>query len=83
MFPRHLANDSLKLNLFALSMSELSFFKCSKLYSLNFAISHAQNKIVMLIKIGLNCGAKRRKKTDKSLETSSEINFEFIKFAKS
>ena len=38
-------------------MSELCSFKCLKLYSLNFAIAHAQIKIVMLIKIGHNCVA--------------------------
>ena len=38
-------------------MSELCSFKCLKLYSLNFAITHAQIKIVMLIKIGHNCVA--------------------------
>ena len=35
-------------------MSELCSFKCLKVYSLNFAIAHAQMKIVMVIKIGLN-----------------------------
>ena len=44
-------------------MYELFSFKCLKLYSLKFAIVHAQIKIVMLIKIGLNCLAKRHKKT--------------------
>ena len=63
-------------------MSELCPFKCLKLYSLNLAIAHAQIKIVMLIKIGHNCVAKKHKITDKSLETSSEINFEFINFVK-
>ena len=38
-------------------MYELCSFKCLKLYSLKFAIAHAQIKIVMLIKIGLNCVA--------------------------
>ena len=28
-----------------------------KLYSVDFAIVHAQIKIVMLVKIGRNCGA--------------------------
>ena len=49
---------------------------------MKFAIAHVQIKIVMLIKIGLNCVAKRHKKTDDSLETSSEINFEFSEFVK-
>ena len=38
-------------------MYELCSFRCLKLYSLKFAIAHAQIKIVMLIKIGLNCAA--------------------------
>ena len=38
-------------------MYELCSFKCLKLYSLKFAIAHAQINIVMLIKIGLNCVA--------------------------
>ena len=63
-------------------MSELFAFKCLKLYSLNFAIAHAQIKIVMFIKIGHNCVAYKHKKTDKLLKTSSEINFEFIEFVK-
>ena len=63
-------------------MHELCSFKCLKLYSLKFAIAHAQIKIVMLIKIGLNCVAKRHKKTAYSLETSSEINFKFSEFVK-
>ena len=38
-------------------MSELCSFKCLKLYSLTYAIAHAQIKSVMLIKIGHNCFA--------------------------
>ena len=38
-------------------MSELCSFRSLKLYSLTFAIAHAQMKIVMLIKIGHNCFA--------------------------
>ena len=53
-----------------------------KLYSLNFAIAHAQKKIVMLIRIRHDCVALIHNKTALSLETSSEINFEFIKFVK-
>ena len=36
----------------------------------------------MLIRIGHTCVALKHKKTDLSLETSSEINFKFIKFVK-
>ena len=64
-------------------MSELCSFKCLKLHTLVFAIAHAQIKVGMLIKIGHNCVANiKHKKTDQSLEKSSEINFEFIKFVK-
>ena len=63
-------------------MSELCSFLCSKLYSMNFAIAHALKKIVMPIRIGHTCVALKHKKTDLSLETSSEINFEFINFMK-
>ena len=38
-------------------MYESCSFKCLKLYSLKFAIAHAQIKTVMLIKIGPNCVA--------------------------
>ena len=38
-------------------MYKLCSFKCLKLYSLKFAIAHAQIKIDMLIKISLNCVA--------------------------
>ena len=44
-------------------MYELCLFKFLKLYSLKFAIAHAQIKIVMLTKIGLNCVAYKHKKT--------------------
>ena len=57
MFPRHPANDSLKLHQVVLFDVELFPFKCLKLYSLNFPIAHAQIKIVILIKIGHNCVA--------------------------
>ena len=42
-----------------------------------------RKKIVMLIRIDYTCVALKHKKTDLSLETRSEINFEFIKFVKS
>ena len=35
-------------------MYELCSFECLKLYSLKFSTAHAQIKIVMFIKIGLN-----------------------------
>ena len=39
-----------------------------------------QKKIVLLIRIGHTCVALKHIKTDFLLETSSEINLEFIKF---
>ena len=41
-----------------------------------------RKKIVMLIRIRHTCVALIHKRTVLSLETSSEINFEFIKFVK-
>ena len=43
-------------------MSELCSFKCLKLYSLNFAIAHAQIKIVKLIKMVINALHKNTRK---------------------
>ena len=63
-------------------MIELCSLLCLKLYSLNFAIAHAQKKIGMVIRIRHTCVALLHKKTVLSLETSKGINFEFIKFAK-
>ena len=48
-------------------MFELCTLLCLKLYSLNFAIAHAQKKIVMLIRIRHTCVALLHKKTDLSL----------------
>ena len=59
-------------------MSELIPLLCLELYSLKFAIAHAQKKIVMLIRIRHTCVALIHKKTVLSLE----INFEFIKLVK-
>ena len=49
---------------------------------MNFAIAHAQKKILMHIRIGQICVPLKQKKTDLSIEISSKINFEFIKFVK-
>ena len=53
-------------------------FLCFKLYSLNFAIAHERKKIVMIIRIGHTCVALKHKKTDLSLETSSESVSKFV-----
>ena len=63
-------------------MSDLFPFLCLKLYSPNFAIAHAQKKLIWLIRIRHTCVALIHKKTVLPLETSSEINFEFIKSLK-
>ena len=49
------------------------------LYSLNFAIEHAQKRLLCLSECII---LVLHKKTVLSLETSSEINFEFIKYVK-
>ena len=45
------------------------------------AITHVP-KNVMRMKIGHTCVGLKHKKTDLSIKTWSEINFEFIKFVK-
>ena len=62
---------------FYLLMSKLCSLLRLKLYSLNYAIAHVQKQTVTLIKICI-----KHKKTNLSLETSAEINFEIIKFIK-
>ena len=57
MSPRHPLKIRRNSTNLSRLMSELCSFKCLKLYTLNFAIAHAQIKIVMLIKIGHNCVA--------------------------
>ena len=62
-------------------MSEFCFFLCFKLYSLNFAIVHGKG-LFCFFRIGHTHVALKPKKTDLSLETSSEINFLFVKSVK-
>ena len=54
-------------------MSELILFLCLKFYSLNFAIAHGQKMLK-----GLSEFVRLVLRTVLPLETSSEINFEFI-----
>ena len=63
-------------------MPELIPFLCLKHFSLKFASAHAQKQVTRLIRIRHTCVASIYKKTQLSLETSSEINFKFIKFVK-
>ena len=53
-----------------------------KLYSLNFAIAHAQEKIVILIRIGHTRVALKQKKTYLSLETKAETNYRIYQICK-
>ena len=57
----------------SLLMSELCFLMCFKLYSLNFAIAHAQKKSVMLIRMGHNCVAKKHKKMTYHLKQAQKF----------
>ena len=82
MFSRHPASDSSKLHQFVLfDVGVNSFFVFKALFT-EFCSCACAKKIVMLIRIRHICVALIHKKTVLSLETSSEINFEFIKFVK-
>ena len=82
MFSRHPASDSLKLHQFVLfDVCANSFFVFKALFT-EFCIWACAKKIVMLIRIPHVCVALIHKKTVLSLETSLEINFEFIKLNK-
>ena len=63
-------------------MSELIPFFVFKALFTGFCNCAFAKKIVMLIRIRHTCVALIHMKTVLSLETSSEINFEFIKFVK-
>ena len=63
-------------------MSELIPFFVFKALFTEFRNCACAKKIVKLIRIRHTCVALIHKKTVLSLETSSEINFEFIKFVK-
>ena len=60
-------------------MFELCSLLCLMLYSLNFAIAHAQKDCYAYQNSSYLC-CIITKETVLSLETSSEINFEFINF---
>ena len=82
MFSRHPASDSAELHKFVsfdVRVNSLVVFKALFTEVCNCA---SAKKIVMLIRIRHTCVALIHKKTVLSLETSSEINFEFIKFVK-
>ena len=82
MFSRHPASDSSKLHQFVpfdVSVNSCVVFKALFTEVCNYACA---KKIVMLIRIRHTRVALIHKKTVFSLETSSEINFEFIKFVK-
>ena len=78
MFSRHAASDSSKLHQF---VSLIPFYVFRALFT-EFCNCACAKKIVMLIKIRHTCVGLIQKKIVLSLETSSEINFGFIKFVK-
>ena len=82
MLLRYPSNDSSKLHqyLSRLMYELICSFKCLKLYSLKFAIAHAQIKIVMLIKIGLNCVALNTRKLLKETKSATMSIFDFFIF---
>ena len=82
MFSRHPASDSSRLHQFvSFDVWVNSFFVFKAIFT-EFCNCACAKKIVMLIRIRRTCVALIHKKTVLSLETSSEINFEFIKFVK-
>ena len=56
------------------------FLLCFKRYLLNFAIAHVHKRLFCLSEFGHTFVALKHNKTGLSLETSSEINCELIKF---
>ena len=82
MFFRHPASDLSKLRqCVSFDVCACSFFLFKALFT-EFCNCACAKKIVMLIRIRHICVALIDKKTVLSLETSSEINFGFIKFVK-
>ena len=79
MFSRHPASDSSKLHQFVSFDVESIPFLCLKLYSLNFAIAHAQKDCYAYQNSSYLCCINTQ---ENCIITSSEINFEFIKFVK-
>ena len=78
MFSRHPASDLSKLHQF---VSFDGFFVFKALFT-EFCNCACAKKVIRLIRIRHTCVALVHKKTVLPLETSSEINFEFIKFVK-
>ena len=82
MFSRHPASDSSKLRQFVSFYVYDNSFVVFKALFTEVCNCACAKKIVMLIRIRHTCVALIHKKTVLSLETSSEINFEYIKFVK-
>ena len=78
----HQASDSSKLHRFVPFDVRVMFLFVFKALFTYFYKCTCARKIVMLFRIRHTCVALLRKKTVLSLETSSEINFESIKFLK-
>ena len=79
MFSRYPASDSSKLHQFASFDVCVMFLFVFKVLFNEFCNCACPKKIVRLIIIRHTCVALIYKKTVISLETSSEINFEFVK----
>ena len=82
MFSRHPVSDSSKLHEFVGLMSELIPFFVFKALFTEFCNCACAKKVIRLMRIRHTCVALTHKKTVLALETSSEINFEFIKCVK-
>ena len=81
-FSRHPSSDSSKLHQFVSFDVLVMFLIVFHALFTEFCNCACAKKIVMLIRIRYTCVALLHKKTVLSLETSSEVNFEFIKFVK-
>ena len=82
MFSRHPARDSSKLHQFVSFDVSVMFLFVFKALFTELCNCPCAKKIIMLIRIRHTFVALIYKKTVLSLETSSEINFEFIKIVK-
>ena len=82
MFSRYPESDLSKLHQFVSFGVCVMFLFVFKVLFTEFCNCACANKIDMLIRIRHTCVAFIYKKTVLSLETSSEINFEFIKIVK-
>ena len=73
--------NSAILSLLSLDVCVCSFL-CLKLYSLNFAIAHAQKRFLCLSEFVILVLHKYTRKLSYHLKQAQKINFEFINFLK-